>query len=139
MINHDLQAMEEAMIRSLNARIREQDATIHMLDAALLALGATTRPEPAPWMVPLNPQQRALMGALYAAYPRTLDRSQLLQLIPSKSMDELERQPGIVNVIICKCRKELGFDALYNDRGIGYRMGDEFYKSIPKKTLDLAA
>jgi DNA-binding response OmpR family regulator len=134
MVNSHLQATEEDM--TIARTLKEQEQLIQMLDAGLLAAGVKDRPQYAPWMTELNPQERALVGALYTVYPRLIARTDLLEYLPSPGRDELDRQPEIVNVIVCKARKKLGFDAIENQRGIGFKLGDEFYINIPKKQLD---
>lgn len=115
------------------AIIRRLTAEIEMLDAALLARGAHMRPSYQPWMLGLTHQERALMGALIGAYPDLISRDELLVLIPSPSRDEEDRQSALVNVLIHKCRKKLGHDALVNHRGSGYTVSPAFYDGLPKK------
>jgi DNA-binding response OmpR family regulator len=134
MVNCDLQATEDNM--TIAKRLREQEQLIQVLDAALLAAGVTDRPQYAAWMSELNPQERALVGALYSCYPRMVARDDLLEYLPSPSRDELDRQPAIVSVIIHHSRKKLGFAAIENQRGFGYKLGREFYETLEKKQLD---
>lgn len=123
---------------SIAARLKEQEALIEMLDAALLAAGVKRRPTPE-WLVCLTPQERALMGALYGSYPNIIPRLDLLEIIPSPRGNELDRDPILINVLISKCRSKLGCrDAVVAERGIGVRMGKEFYEALPKKELDAA-
>jgi hypothetical protein len=138
-INHALQAKENT-VENLRATTRDQEALIQMLDAALLAAGLPARPVPGPWMLALTPQQRGLIGALYGAYPRSLKIEELLDLLPCpRGRDPLDRQSNIVGVIVSKTRSIFGRDCILNDRGIGFRLSEEFYQSIPKKELDKAA
>lgn len=120
------------------AIIRRLTAEIEMLDAALLARGAHVRPSYQPWMLGMTHQERALMGALIGAYPDIITRDELLVLVPSPGRDEEDRQPEIVGVLVHRCRKKLGHDALVNHRGSGYALSPAFYEGLPKKMLDAA-
>jgi DNA-binding response OmpR family regulator len=137
-VNQNLQATEEDMDTPA-AIIRRLRDEIEMLDAALLARGATERPLYQPWMRNLCPQERAVVGALAGAYPGHVTRAELLMLVPSPGRDEEDRDPAIVNVLISRCRKKLGKEVIVREGWLGYSVSAEFYDALPKKELDKAA
>ncbi len=101
--------------------IEEQESIIEILKGALAAAGAEPVETFKPWMQGLTTQERALLGALYQAYPRPLGRYELLELMPGLDHVE-ERQAQVVTVKVHHLRKKLGLDAIENERGMGYRL-----------------
>jgi DNA-binding response OmpR family regulator len=115
------------MIRLQQDVIRQQDGIIELLKGALAALGCEYTPPAEPWVANLTPQERALLGALYARYPRAVDRYDLLEFLPGRGSD---RQAQLVSIVVHKLRAKLGPDAVLTEHGMGYRMGAEFYASL---------
>jgi DNA-binding response OmpR family regulator len=106
--------------------IRDLEGMVDVLKAALAAEGVDTTLTIQPWMRGLTHQERAVVGALYAAYPRVINKYDLLELLPG--FDHVaERTMGSVGVAICKVRKKIGKDAIENVWGSGFKLGDEFY------------
>jgi DNA-binding response OmpR family regulator len=118
-----LNARPSETIAAQQAVIRDQAHIIDVLKGALAANGLDTGDllTPARGM---TPQQSAILGVLYAAYPRTVSVFGLLESMPSRSLAEDDRMPKLVQVQICHMRKRLGHDAIESVHGVGYRMGD---------------
>lgn len=113
--------------------IRQQDELIDLLKGALAAAGLHMEGKPEPWLSELTTQERALVGALFARFPRVVDRYDLLDSLPGYSNVE-DRQVQILNVIIHRIRRKLGEDAIYTARGQGFRLGDRFYAELKSKS-----
>ena len=109
--------------------IRQQDELIDLLKGALAAAGLHMEGKPEPWLSELTTQERALVGALFARFPRVVDRYDLLDSLPGYSNAE-DRQVQILNVIVHRIRRKLGEDAIYTARGQGFRLGDRFYAEL---------
>lgn len=112
--------------------IRQQDELIDLLKGALAAAGLHMAAKPEAWLSELTSQERALVGALFARYPRVVDRYDLLDSLPGYSNME-DRQVQILNVVVHRIRKKLGDDAVYTLRGEGFRLGDRFYAELKSK------
>lgn len=125
---------EDYMLNPL-AELKERDALIEALDAALLSKGVTARPAPGPWLSGLASQERAVLGALYGAYPKCLNRRQLLNIIPAKSRDPEDTESHVVNVLVSKLRRTFGKTAIINHYDLGWRLSPEFYTDIPKEDI----
>ena len=78
--------------------IRQQDELIDLLKGALAAAGLHMEGKPEPWLSELTTQERALVGALFARFPRVVDRYDLLDSLPGYSNAE-DRQVQILNVL----------------------------------------
>ena len=113
--------------------IRQQDELIDLLKGALAAAGLHMEGKPEPWLSELTTQERALVGALFARFPRVVDRYDLLDSLPGYSNAE-DRQVQILNVIVHRIRRKLGEDAIYTARGQGFRLGDRFYAELKAKS-----
>jgi DNA-binding response OmpR family regulator len=124
-------ARPSEIIQSQHDIIRRQDELIDVLKGALAAFGAAEVPAAAAWMRGLTVQERALVGVLYASYPRTSSRYDLLERLPGRDHTQ-ERQVQIVNILVHKIRKKLSLDAIVTERGIGFRLSKRFYESLPK-------
>jgi hypothetical protein len=85
----------------------------HRLRSALRARNLTTHANGA----------ALLLLALYAAGGAVRTPYQLLDAIPSREHNE-DRNPGVVVVYIHCARKAIGFDAIENVWGRGYRLSD---------------
>jgi DNA-binding response OmpR family regulator len=114
--------------------IRQQDELIDLLKGALAAAGLHMGGKPEPWLSELTTQERALVGALFARFPRVVDRYDLLDSLPGYSNSE-DRQVQILNVVVHRIRKKLGEDAIYTARGEGFRLGDRFYAELKSKSV----
>ena len=112
--------------------IRQQDELIDLLKGALAAAGLHMEGKPEPWLSELTTQERALVGALFARFPRVVDRYDLLDSLPGYSNAE-DRQVQILNVIVHRIRRKLGEGAIYTARGQGFRLGDRFYAELKSK------
>jgi len=110
--------------------IAQLEGLIEVLKGALAAAGSEDEiPAYRPWMETLTPQERALMGALYRAYPRPLDKEALLDLLPGQDHVE-DRQPQLVAVKVCNLRKKLGTTAVEHVSGLGYRLSREQWSAM---------
>lgn len=121
--------------------IAQQERLIEVLKGALAAAGREDEvPAYSPWMEGLTPQERALMGALYRAHPRPLDKEVLIDLLPGQDHVE-DRQPQLVAVKVCNLRKKLGATAIEHVSGLGYRLSREQWSAMgePATALKLAA
>ncbi len=118
--------------------IRQQDELIDLLKGALAAAGLHMAGKPEPWLSELTAQERALVGALFARFPRVVDRYDLLDSLPGYSNSE-DRQVQILNVVVHRVRKKLGEDAIYTARGEGFRLGDRFYAELKSKAVSSEA
>ena len=128
-------ARPSEIVRSQQDVIRQQDELIEVLKGALAAAGVNAVPAHARWMTGLSPQERALVGVLYARYPRPVPREVLLDLLPGNDHAR-ERQLQVVDVVVHKVRKKLGADAVVTERGEGFRFGGAFYDKLPKSRVE---
>ena len=125
-------------IRFQQELIRQQDELIDLLKGALAAAGANVPSRPESWLSDLTTQERALVGALFAKFPRVVDRYDLLEALPGHSNTE-DRQVQILNVVIHRIRKKLGEAAIRTERGEGFRLGDRFYAELKAKAVSSEA
>lgn len=119
-------------IRFQQELIRQQDEMIDLLKGALAAAGVQAPAKPESWLSELTTQERALVGALFARFPRVVDRYDLLDALPGHSNTE-DRQVQILNVVIHRIRKKLGEDAVRTERGAGFRLGQGLYADLKRK------
>jgi DNA-binding response OmpR family regulator len=117
--------------------IRQQDELIEVLKGALSAAGMEAVPAYAAWMSGLSPQERALLGVLYARYPRPVPREVILEFLPGQDHTR-ERQLQVVDVLVHKLRKKLGAEAVITERGAGFRLGRHLYDQTPKTSVEKA-
>lgn len=122
-------ARPSEILRSQQAVIRQQDELIEVLKAALAAAGVEHTPSYSAWMGGLVRQERALVGILFASYPRALARETILELLPSQDRAR-ERQLQIVDAVVCKIRKKLGAEAVVTERGEGFRLGGALHGQL---------
>lgn len=106
--------------------IRDLEGIVDVLKAALAAEGIEVTGVQ-PWAKGLTQQQRAVVGALLSAYPRVINKYDLLDLMPGFD-HVVERGMGSVTVVVCHIRKKLGYDAIECVRGLGFKLGDDFYR-----------
>ena len=109
--------------------IAQQDAIIETLKAALAAADIKPTTSDLPFLDNLTQQERALVGALYSAYPRSIDKYDLLEMLPGWAR-ALDRQVQIVSVRVHHVRKKLGAETIENIRGTGYRLGGALYRQM---------
>ena len=115
--------------------IREQAELIDVLKGALAVDGAQTVSDHSDWMRGLTPQERALVGALYSAYPRIIPREALIECLPSRD-HVLERQLQTVDMVVHKVRGKLGAETVVTHRSLGFQLGESFYRSIPRAVAE---
>jgi DNA-binding response OmpR family regulator len=108
-----------------------------VLKGALAAAGVSGVPAHEPWMSVLSRQERALVGILYARYPRILTRVTILEMLPSLDHAH-ERQLRIVDTVVHKVRRKLGKDTVVTERGEGFRLGAELHEQLKNLGLALA-
>jgi DNA-binding response OmpR family regulator len=128
-------ARPSEVMQSQQDVIRQQDELIEVLKGALAAAGMRAVPAHARWMSGLAPQERALLGVLYARYPRPVPREVILEFLPGNDHVR-ERQLQVVDVLVHKLRKKLGTEAVVTVRGEGFRLGGAFYDQTPKMRLE---
>jgi hypothetical protein len=128
-------ARPSEIVRSQQAVIRQQEELIEVLKGALAAAGVSTVPAAGFWTSGLTPQERALLGVLYARYPRPVAREVILDFLPGQDHVR-ERQLQVVDVLVHKVRKKLGADAVLTQRGEGFRFGESFYAEMPKQRTE---
>jgi DNA-binding response OmpR family regulator len=110
-------------------RLRYLEAQIERLAAQVLALEGQVRsagfePIHVPtWARGLPPQEAALLGALYGAYPRVLSIYDLDDALPRYD-HVLDRDLKVVAVCVHKVRKRFGLQIIETVRGRGYRLSD---------------
>ncbi len=117
--------------------IRQQDGIIEVLKGALAALGVEQMPGSDPWVAGLTPQERALVGALFARFPRAIDRYDLLDMLPARGNAD-DRQSQLVTIVVRNIRNKLGQDAIVTEHGMGYRMSAECYDRLQPSTAPMA-
>lgn len=120
------------MIEYLQDVVAQQDRIIGILKGALSTHGIEAFPIVERWGdVPLTPQEIALVGALYAVFPKAINRYELLELLPAQDrMDGKERTISTIGVAVHRVRAKLGKDAIESQRGRvgdGYRLGQRIY------------
>jgi DNA-binding response OmpR family regulator len=115
--------------------IRQQDAIIEMLKGALAALGCEKTPAAEPWVEGLTSQERALVGALYARFPRAIDRYDLLEMLPGRGRTD-DRQSQLVTIVVHNVRQKLGASAIVTEHGLGYRMSAECFERMRAETAE---
>lgn len=109
------------VIARLEQEIEDLEALVDLLKGALASQGMEKTPCPPRWATLFSPQQRAMLGALYEAYPQCLTREALLELLPS-SDHALERSVNQVSVLLTRMKALLGEPAAERVRGAGFRL-----------------
>jgi DNA-binding response OmpR family regulator len=125
------------ILRSQQTLIRQQDELIEVLKGALAAAGVSWAPIHAAWMSGMARQERALIGMLFASYPRAMPRESILDLLPGQDHAR-ERQLQIVDTVVHKVRKKLGKDAVVTERSIGFRLGAAFQQQLQAMGMGVA-
>lgn len=116
------------VVADLQARVRDVEAYCDLLKGALVDEGVEV-PGFLGQLASLRPQHRALIGALYRAYPRHVDSWSLLDRIPGLDHAQ-ERQVNLVRVLVHHARRVLGHDAVELVRGQGYRLGPRIFLEL---------
>jgi DNA-binding response OmpR family regulator len=117
------------IIAAQRAEIKELLAYTETLKAALVGQGIEFSPPPHELIKDLTPQERALVVALFAAYPNVVNRWALLEVLPGHDHAQ-DRAGSLVSVKVHHVRKRLGMDAIKCIRGEGYSLGDELYRKM---------
>lgn len=108
----DRLAFLEAELRKARARVATLEARLRgaMVDAV----------EVPDWTWSLTRQERALVQALWEAYPRALTNAALDQAIPHHD-HAAERGPGLIPTIVSRARRKIpgGIERI---AGVGYRL-----------------
>ena len=125
-------ARPSEILQSQRETIRQQDELIEVLKSALAATGMSAVPACADWTNGMSPQARAVIGVLYTKYPRVVPREVIIEFLPGHDHVK-ERQLQVVDVIVHKLRKRFGHEAIFTERGLGFRLGEGFYDQLPKE------
>lgn len=112
--------------------IAELESLIDLLKGALAGTGQNDVVDYQPWMKGLTPQERALVGALYACYPRAMDKYALLDVLPGYD-HVCDRSAQLVAIKVCHVRKKLGAAAIENLSGLGYRLGAKQHQAMKRE------
>lgn len=134
-LNH---ARPSELLAFLKREIADLNAYCATLKGALSAAGLTSTPARHPMLAKLKPQEAALVGILFSAYPRVLHRYDILEALPGRDQVE-ERVASLVGCKVAHVRKTLGPDVIENVRGEGYRLGDRFYRELAATEEKVAA
>lgn len=116
-------------IAALRAEVADLNAYCDTLKGALAAQGCETFERVGEWAKGLTGQERAFVGALFHAYPRTMAAADLLECLPGHD-HVVERSVGLVSVKVCHIRRKLGADAIVNERGVGFALGSRLHAII---------
>lgn len=115
------------IIASQQVVIAEQAKLIEVLTRRLtVRADISFVPLPAPWLNGLTRAQAAMLLLLRDAYPRILTRDFLLDHVPGRD----DRTDRAMDEVVKQCRRRKGADCIIGEYGLGYRMGEAFYKSI---------
>lgn len=131
-------ARPSEILRAQQDIIRQQDAIIQVLKGALAAAGLGFAPTQADWMSGLTKQEAALVGVLYAHYPRSVPRADIIEHLPGHDHAR-ERQLQLVDIVVHKVRRKLGALTIEAERGVGFRLGEAFHAGLPKERLHAEA
>jgi DNA-binding response OmpR family regulator len=131
-------ARPSEILRAQQDIIRQQDAIIQVLKGALAAAGLGFAPTQADWMSGLTKQEAALVGVLYAHYPRSVPRADIIEHLPGHDHAR-ERQLQLVDIVVHKVRRKLGAQTIEAERGVGFRLSESFHAGLPKERLHVAA
>lgn len=94
------------IIACLKGIVREQEQIINTLKGALASEDCRYLHVIEHWGHSLTRQESAMMGALYAAYPRAISKFDLSELLPGHDHVR-ERSLATINVLIHKIRKKI--------------------------------
>lgn len=122
----------------LRAEVADLNAYADTLKGVLVASGFETFERVGGWAAKLSPQERALVGALFHAYPRVMAAADLLECLPGQD-HAVDRQLGLVAVKVCHIRAKLGADAIVTERGVGFALGARLVNIIRNPPAEKAA
>jgi hypothetical protein len=79
-----------------------------------------------------TPQEMSVIGVLLEAWPDAVDRYDILVRLPTRSdsADPLDRQIGLVSVVVARLRASLGADAIETLNRHAYRLSDAFHADL---------
>lgn len=113
----------------LKREVADLEAYCSTLKGILAAAGLETVPPRHPLLGRLTPQEAALVGILFAAYPRLVHRYDILEALPGRDRSD-DRAASLVPCKVVHIRKVLGRDAIENVRGEGYRLGASLHDAL---------
>lgn len=114
-----------ALETKLSLVTAERDAAVAQLQA--IGIEPVAVPQA---LMGLTAQERAYVVLLYEAYPRHLNKWDLLERLPAKD-HAVEREARIVYVLAYKIRGKLkDKSSVENLNGIGYRLGKSMYEQL---------
>lgn len=122
-------ARPSEIIRLQQEIIRDQARIIDVLKGALAMAGVEAAPGYAHELTELTGQERALVGCLYARYPRPVSREAILECVPGRDHAR-ERTLQVVDVLIHKVRAKLGSAAIVTRRGQGFTLGETLQRRL---------
>jgi hypothetical protein len=122
-MNFNINKRPSEVLRLQREIIREQAELIDILKGALAAGGIRSQPASASCVAGLTPQERALVGVLFAHFPNPVHRFDIMESLPGHDHVQ-ERQQRMVDVLVCRVRNKLGGDAVITERGVGFRLGE---------------
>ncbi|CAN7223375.1 helix-turn-helix domain-containing protein [Phenylobacterium sp. LjRoot225] len=125
-LNH---ARPSELLAYLKREVADLTAYCATLKEALCAAGLPFTPARHPLLAKLKPQEAALVGILFSAYPNVLHRYDILEALPGRDQVD-ERVASLVGCKVAHVRKVLGPDAIENVRGEGYRLGAAFHAEL---------
>jgi len=125
-LNH---ARPSEQLAFLKKEVADLNAYCCALKGALSAAGLPTAPERSPLLARLKPQEAALVGILFSAYPHVLHRYDILEALPGRD-GAVDRVASLVGCKVAYVRKALGHDAIENVRGEGYRLGAALHAQL---------
>jgi DNA-binding response OmpR family regulator len=129
------QGRPSEQLAHLRREIADLEAYCATLKGALAAAGVASTPMRHPLLAKLKPQEAALVGILFAAYPRIMHRYDILEALPGRDTAE-ERVASLVPCKVAHVRKVLGHDAIENLRGEGYRLSPALYAQLSANNED---
>jgi DNA-binding response OmpR family regulator len=129
------QGRPSAQLAHLKQEVADLEAYCAALKGALAAAGVASAPMRHPLLAKLKPQEAALVGILFSAYPRIMHRYDILEALPGRDTVE-ERVASLVPCKVAHVRRALGHEAIENLRGEGYRLGPALHAQLSATTRD---
>lgn len=137
-MNVNINKRPSEVLRLQQQIIREQAELIDILKGALAAGGIRSQPANAGWLAELTPQERALVGVLFAHFPNAVHRFDIMESLPGHDHVQ-ERQQRMVDVLVCRVRGKLGSEAIVTERGLGFRLGMDVHGRLSAARAEGAA
>jgi DNA-binding response OmpR family regulator len=125
-------AAMKAMLEKLRAENHRLKAAMRLVDAGIVDELEEVPIGPA-WTSGLTPQEIALVSALNTAFPRSLNRLQIMDCIHGHDHAH-ERDPRLAGVLVCRARKKLGFEAIDTVHGAGWKLSHAFRATMSPDT-----